>query len=121
MDITIRTVPHNSQRYPTAADWEFLEDGSLRISVSATGSWESEVLVAIHELVEAVACKKLGIAEKDVCEFDVLNPQLIEPGESPLAPYHQQHVTAEIVERIAAQAMGVNWQDHDALIDALFE
>lgn len=116
----IEFIPHQDQRYSTCGDWQFSGDG-LTVRVSDTGSRASNFLVAIHELVEAFLCESTGVSEGSVDEFDMSHPELEEPGESPLAPYHSQHVTAEIVERIVAQAAGVRWGDHAVAIDALFD
>lgn len=113
-------IPHKSQRYETCGDWRFLP-GGLHVSISSTGNDFSDMLVAIHEIVEAYLCDANGVSEKEVDMFDMGHPELNEPGEDQRAPYHLQHVTAEIVERIVAQAAGVNWQEHCDRIDKLFE
>ena len=56
MKITIETIPHNTHRYPTIGDWQFLpaKEGELNLSikVSDMGDWKLESLIALHELVE---------------------------------------------------------------------
>lgn len=34
MKITIETIPHNQQRYPTCGDWQFLNSDELAVRVS---------------------------------------------------------------------------------------
>jgi hypothetical protein len=119
MVIHVDVIPHKNQRYSTCGDWQFL-GGGLHVSVSDTGSLESNFLVAIHELVEAFLCHTANISEASVDEFDMSHPELEEPGESPSAPYNRQHAVAEIVERMVAHAAGVNWQEHGSRIDLLF-
>ena len=38
-----------------------------------------------------------GIAEPDILAFDVANPDLDDPGMSPEAPYHREHVKATAI------------------------
>jgi len=119
--IYVEVIPHKCQRYPTCGDWQFIDGDGLHVHVSDTGNRGSNFLVALHEVVEAFACRFAGVSEASVDEFDMRNLDLEEPGESKLAPYHKQHVAAEIVERIAAHACGINWQEHCARVEALFE
>lgn len=120
MRIIIETVKHSEQRYATCGDWQYIGD-ELVVRVSDTGDVLSNVLVGIHELVEAVLCKANGIPESAVDFFDKTNPELEEPGNSPEAPYHKQHVVAEIVERLVASEAHVVWQDHDYRVMSLGE
>jgi hypothetical protein len=117
-------IPHKDQRYETCGDWQFLSEG-LRIRVSDTGDHASNMLVAIHELIEATLCRECLVSENAIDDFDKFYEQnrnedsLPEPGNSPLAPYHRQHLIADIVERLVASQAGVNWQIHDARVEAL--
>ena len=45
MKITIDTIPHNQQRYPTVGDWAFDSNGNLIIAVSDLGDWRYNALV----------------------------------------------------------------------------
>lgn len=112
-------IPHKSQRYPTVGDWQFLP-GGLHVSVSDTHDRMSNLLVALHEVVEAILCEANGVEEKAVDEFDIKHPELLEPGQDPKAPYHRQHMVAEMVERMVALQAGVNWEEHCKRVDALF-
>src|SRR6202034_3881971 len=69
MQIIIRTIPHEQQRYPTTGDWQYIA-GALHVDVSDMGNENYEALVGIHEAVEAVLCRKAGIKEELVTEFD---------------------------------------------------
>ena len=94
MQIIIEVVDHIEQRYPTVGDWEWddeLEFKRLHIKVSRLDNHKHEFLVALHEWVEAILCWHRGITQESVTEFDKHNPELVEPGDSPRAPYHVEH------------------------------
>ena len=100
-------------RYATTGDWEVIGD-LLSITVADYGGQEdSAFLVALHELVESFLCKKAGIAEEDVSRFDIENPHLEEPGDSPEAPYYNQHLIATMIEKIVCEHIGMNWEAHN--------
>ena len=121
MKISILTQPHSLQRYNTVGDW-FTDkiNGTVRIHVSELGSWHYELLVAVHELVEAFMCMNDEVAEEAVDKFD---KQFVErdsePGDSPQAPYQKQHCLATGVERILAACLGVKWQYYEDAIEKL--
>ena len=130
MQITIETIPHENQRYPTVGDWLFVEPNHLRIRVSELGDWRKEAAVIVHELVEAILCRNDGVSEEEVDEFDMgrlawlkergINPSLAgEPGDHGAAPYHRQHCIATAVERMLIAALGVPWAEYDAAVEAL--
>ncbi len=108
MKILVTTVPHAQQRYDTLGDWVF-GSNTLAVTVSETGDPRMNVLIALHEIVEAMLCLERGIAEPDVAAFDQANPQLDDPGSDPRAPYHREHVFAENIERLVAAELGVSW------------
>lgn len=124
MLIYVEAIPHKNQRYETCGDWQQLP-GGLHVSVSDTGNKMSNLLVALHEVVEAVLCEANGVPESAVDEFDMAyevartGSSLEEPGDCPLAPYHKQHKVADIVERLVAFQAGVNWNDHCNRVGAL--
>jgi len=122
--VYVEVIPHKQQRYPTCGDWIVLPHG-LHISVSDTGDEASNMLVAIHELVECFLCKADGISGKDVDDFDAAfeanrtEESLDEPGDHPDAPYNVQHRVADLVERLVALHAGVDWEEHCERINAL--
>lgn len=128
MNITIKTIPHPEQRYPTVGDWWFDAEGNLEIRVSRLGDWRFESLVAFHELAEVLICKACGIPQAAVDEFDQRfeadraagkrGPDE-EPGDHPDAPYHAAHALAEGLERALAFALFVKWSEYDALVGSL--
>ena len=121
MKISVFTQPHNLQRYNTVGDWFTSRiDGKVQIIVSELGSWRYELLVAVHELVEAFLCMHDGVAEESVTKFDKQFVQRdAEPGDSPDAPYARQHCIATGVERILAACLGVKWQHYEDAIEKL--
>ena len=122
MNITITTIPHGAQRYPTAGDWQFDENGNLTITVSNMGHWRNEFLVALHEMVEAAMCKQDRISQEQVDHFDMTwEPQddLSEPGDDPRSPYHLHHVVALAIEYGVGAALGVDMGKHEEALDAL--
>lgn len=117
--LRVEIVPHNDQRYRTIGDWLYENGGkTLVIRVSDTGDWRSDVLIAIHEIVEAVLCQNDGVTQAQVDEFDRRHPDLDEPGNDKAAPYHQQHVVAMVIEKNLAGAMRYDWKQHEERCDA---
>ena len=83
MNITIKTIQHNRQRYDTCGDWWFDKKGNLQVRVSDMNNWKYEYLVADHEVREALLCKDRGVTQKEVDEFDMgwqRHNGLLEPG-----------------------------------------
>lgn len=125
MRIIIETIAHKDQRYPTVGDWAFDTDGTLHIKVSNMGNSNHEILVAIHELVEAALCTKRGITDEVVTAFDeqfeiARSPEdMSEPGDHPLSPYRQEHCIATAVERLMCAELGIPWFDYDQAIQRL--
>lgn len=124
--ITIRTIPHAAQRYPTVGDWVYNDFDDLAIRVSNMGDWRYHALVGIHELVEALLCQQRGINELAIVAFDkefeakrAPDDLTSEPGHDPAAPYHDEHVFAEKIERLLAEQLGVDWESYAAAVNAL--
>lgn len=115
----ITTIPHAQQRYATLGDWVF--DGDrLTITVSETGDPRMNLLIAVHELIEAHLCLERGIAEPDVMAFDVAHPELDDPGSDPRAPYYREHMFAENIERMLALELGVDWTAYGAVCERVW-
>ncbi len=129
MKITIETIPHGEQRYPTVGDWQWITPTELLIRVSEMGNPVYEAAVGIHEAVEALLCQQDGVTQAAVDRFDMAYerdrpPFGIpgddgEPGDDPAAPYHRQHCFATAVERMLIAALGVPWAEYDAAVEAL--
>jgi hypothetical protein len=116
MRIEINDIPPCANRYVTAGDWIVLPDGSLRITATEYGNENGAFLVALHELVEAWLCVKAGIREEDVSAWDIAHPDAEEPAEAEGSPYRKQHDTALVVERAVCEALGLDWDAHNAWV-----
>src|ERR1041385_4740558 len=124
MKIIIETKPKEAMRYDTCGDWTF--DGeNIHIDVEEQGCWQHNVLIGIHELVEAVLCKQAGISEESVTEFDIqfekdralgIHDEHDEPGDSIDAPYMEQHQFATEVEKNLCIAMLVPWEEYNNVV-----
>lgn len=130
MKITIETIPHEKQRYPTVGDWTIAhaEDGSPIINICVSreaGDWRAQALVAIHEAIEAIVCIHDGVTQAQVDAFDVdfekyRHPDNVdEPGDSKAAPYYKQHQIATAVERILAVQLDVAWNHYAKAVERL--
>jgi hypothetical protein len=120
-NIHIKFIPGAEQRYSTSGDWYYDEHNDLVIAVTNDAepnpTEETQLLVAVHELVEALLCRRRRIPQKMVDDFD-LNfkgqedclacGDWAEPGDDPAAPYCQEHRFAMIVEHMLAHEMGVH-------------
>lgn len=118
-------------RYATVGDY-VKRKGVWKIIVSDMGDPRYAFLIHLHELVELELVKLAGITQKDIDRFDVdwekrkakEDPELAaydEPGVDPDAPYHKQHMFAMQIERMAAEAMGVDWEQYNRVVDSVYE
>jgi hypothetical protein len=137
LNITIATIPHAEQRYPTVGDWivdPTPEGLNVHIRVSKLSDWRRELLVAVHELVEVSKLawqhgpKWLGEWQEKIDAFDKqferdradgLHSPTAEPGDHPDAPYQYEHFCATTIERMLCQTLGVDWADYDREVGAL--
>jgi len=125
MNIQIKTIPHNEQRYDTVGDWCWTVDGDLEIRVSNMNNWKYEMLVAYHELAEVLLCKDRGIKQEDVDNFDIefeknrSEGNTDEPGNDEKAPYRDEHKLATQLEFILASGLNVDWNLYDKTVNEL--
>lgn len=119
MNIKIEFVPSTSQRYSTVGDWFFDESGNLIIRVSnddpSFPTEDEQILVAFHELVEVLLCRKRGITQQVVDEFDMKQVDTMhakylddEPGDHVDAPYRKEHRFAMLIEHLMARELGID-------------
>lgn len=124
MEIHIKTIPHNNQRYETCGDWIFDGD-KLFISVSDTGNDNYSFMVALHEMVEAWLCKDRGIDGYKITDFDCAFENIRqegntdEVGDDPEAPYQNEHLFATGIEKMMCSALGIKWAKYDNTINSL--
>ena len=128
MKICIKTIPHNEHRYETVGDYWYDKNGALQVRVSDMGNKKYEFLVIIHELIEEFLTKDRGIEEPDIKAFDEkfeeereqgLHGDDEEPGDSPDAPYRQEHFFATNIERMLSSELRVDWKDYDDTVMSL--
>jgi hypothetical protein len=77
--------------------------------------------ILFHELHEKFRNDQLGIKDADVDQFDLDNPELDDPGLSPLAPYHRTHMEADAIERLFIILSGNDWVEYEKAVDNLFQ
>src|SRR5438876_1169926 len=117
--IEVQEISHEQQRYNTAGDWQFDSRGKLIVKISDTGSRESNILIAIHEIIEAILCKKEGISQEIVDKWDLSHQKSEEPGMLRGCPYFMQHVYADVIERMLARYLEVKWKEHEVRVNSL--
>ena len=119
MNIRIEFIPAKEQRYATIGDWYFDAAGDLVIRVSKDDpqfpTGDEQILVALHELVEVLLCRKRGITQQMVDDFDIhgagseyCQENGIEPGDHPDAPYRREHRFAMLIEHLMAHELGID-------------
>lgn len=114
--INIRFIDGGEQRYPTCGDYWETED-SYEFRITKQISDDRSILILLHEMIEYFLCTKRGISESDITKFDLdweNGPKLEEePGNSPLAPYYNEHRFSENIERQVALAADIDWFDYE--------
>lgn len=115
MEITVKTLPHNEQRYDTVGDY-WIEKGIMLIRVSDMKNEDYAFLVSLHEQIEAYLTFKRGIKEPDIMAFDIEHSDCDDPGSLPDAPYYKEHLFATAIEMLVAEQLNVNWQEYDKAI-----
>jgi hypothetical protein len=136
LEIEVKIIQHNEQRYDTVGDWWFSSeklDGrimweTLQVRVSRMNNENYEFLVARHEIDEAMLCRARGIKEALVTRFDTTFEKLRkaqpekfqgEPGDHADAPYRKEHFFATTQERAMAAELGVDWEEYDEAVNSL--
>lgn len=123
-EIHIQSIPHKKHRKGvgvTSGDW-FTKNNIDYIKVSKMSDPRYELLIAVHELIEKSICEQDGITVAMVDKFDYNwkeHDGISEAGNDPNAPYHKQHRIAEIVERLLAVELGVDWNQYDKEVMSL--
>lgn len=118
MNIHIMIIPESEQReVVSGADWFWDSKGDLQVRVSPLSDWRYEVLLGIHEAVEAIMCMHAGVTQQQVDEFDQEYDKThtfdVNAGDEEAAPYCRQHCFATAIERVLCAELGVNWKKYD--------
>lgn len=109
MKIDIQFIQESEHRYPTYGDY-FEKDGVMNFRVTDTGNFDKDFAVLMHELTEWYLCKKKGISNTSIDEFDINfenNNGVGEPGDCIDSPYRRQHAIADLIERIILVELGI--------------
>lgn len=128
IDIHIKSIPHDKQRYNTLGDFYYDQAGTLHIMVSELGDPFAESMIAIHEFIEEMLTRKRGLTEPEILNFDLYYEERIkqglvdpdsEPGFSNEAPYMREHIFADSVERMICAFSGLSWNDYEQKLNEL--
>ena len=125
--LSAASIPHEMQRYNTVGDWNYAEGGELIVSVSDCSAFDpctntaqnTENLIVVHEIIEAMICQDRGISEASVTQWDLDHIDHPDPGSIPGCPYYREHMFAELIERAVAAELDVNWDTHEMIIENL--
>lgn len=122
MEIHIKTIPHDHQRYETCGDYYYDQDSILQVRISDMGNDFYATMVAVHEIIEEAITKKNGITEQQIMDFDLafeaarkigLKTETEEPGFSNDSPYRAAHAFATGVELGMCALTDTSWADYD--------
>lgn len=102
----------DSCRYKTAGDY-FIENNEVVIQVQKQIKPEYNFLIALHEFFEQFITERDGISEEAILAYDKAHSDSDEPGAELDSIYREQHNKAELVERVAASLLGVDWQKYE--------
>ena len=129
MDISVKLIPRNEHRPEVdGVDWFWDSLGNLQVRISPIdgGDWRDEALLAVHEIVEALISKHLGVSQQAVDAFDTAYDKAhpdqpdLNAGDDPLAPYDRAHTMATACERAMAFALDVQWGEYDQRLATLY-
>jgi hypothetical protein len=128
--IVLRAVDKIEIRCEQAGDWRIHQDGSIEALSAKLSDPRYELLVQLHEMIEAKLCQHRGITDEQVTAFDEMferersegkHSATDEDGDDPRAPYRGPHQFATLVERLMANELGVSWAKYEKEIEALFQ
>ncbi len=117
----MRTIPNESQDYKTIGNWKTTPYGVDLILVSNMDNDDYEFIVGVHELVEQYLCKKRGISDEAVTEFDKAHLDHENPGDLKEAPYHKEHMAASVVETFLIHELGIDLKEYEDTMSALYK
>ena len=116
MNITTKIVPLSEQRYVTLGDY-YVDNEELKFVITETGSDVYNKLVLIHELIEELMTSYRGIKEEDILKWDLQNDDSNDPGREEGCPYKQEHIFAEMVERMICCQLGIDWEMYENYLE----
>lgn len=119
LPIRVQFVNQDQQKYATVGDYGEDEQGIWFKITRFPGKPAYSVAILLHEIAEYYRCKQDGVALSDIDAFDYGHPELDDPGLSPSAPYHKQHMESDVLERQFIINSGEDWAEYEAEIDNL--
>lgn len=120
MELTVKIIPHNNQRYDTCGDYQINPaTNALDVRISDTKNQDYNFLVTVHEIIEAYLCLKRKIDYNLITEFDVKFHGKGEPGDDKHSPYRREHKFSTQIEKKLAKELGVKWKIYDETINQL--
>ena len=115
--IIIKVIDPNNQRFGECGDWFFdAESDELTVFVNRMEDWRSEIAVAVHEAVEAIAFLAKDGDQTDIDYFDknfYKTHDEGEAGDSKDAPYFEEHIAATFVEKEICSQLKLDWKKHE--------
>ena len=125
MNISIKVIPRAQMRPEVdGADWFWDKQGDLQVRVCPMNDTRFELLLAIHETVEAIMCHFNGVTQNQVdifdAEFDRTHKTDVEAGDDHAAPYKREHCLATAIERILCAELCVDWKAYDDELKATY-
>jgi len=96
----------------------------LRVKIEPLSDPRYEMLLAVHELTEALMCRHNGVTQEAVdafdTEYDKTHSTDCNAGDDPAAPYKIEHTFATAIERILAGVWKVDWETYDKELAATY-
>ena len=120
MKIITEVVPLESQRYETLGDY-YLEEDRLNFKITDTGNNTYNKLILIHELVEELMTSYRGIREGEILQWDLKHDDSNDPGREPGCPYRNEHLFAEMVERMICHQLEIDWNEYEEHLNKVFD
>jgi hypothetical protein len=135
----LNVIPYDKMRYPSAGDYHMVKipvdfnyiskfEDVEQIDIADLGDEKLELLVFLHEAIESILTREVGIDEQIIMDFDLafeeerelgLHSDTAEPGMDPRSPYREQHIIAEKCERAVAKLLKINWKEYEKKINEL--
>jgi hypothetical protein len=129
IETVIKSINLEDQRYETLGDY-YIKDGIRTFAITKTGNDLYDDLIFIHEFIEEVLTRNKGITEEQILAFDLQFEEKVkngeisedeEPGEQIDSPYKQEHVIAELIERLIINHLNIDFNTYNNKLIKLFK
>ena len=81
--------------------------------IKNTGNYDYNRLIFLHEFIEQWLTERDGICEPEINAFDAAHADADEPAMLTDSPYRSQHIFAELVERLVADKIGIDFTQYE--------